>query len=83
MLSTVGMPVIEDNQSAVQLALNPIPNSNSKHINVRHHFLRKLVGRNEILIIRVPSHFQHLDFLTKATSRESFEFHRSLAMDLR
>ena len=33
-------PVFEDNQGAVQLAQNPITNSNSKHIDVRHHFLR-------------------------------------------
>ena len=32
-------PVFEDNQGAVQLAQNPVTNSNSKHIDVRHHFL--------------------------------------------
>ena len=85
MLPDVGMPcipVFEDNQGAVQLAQNPITNSNSKHIDVRHHFLRELVGRREISIIHVPSPYQHADFLTKAISRESFEFHRSLAMNL-
>ena len=86
MLPGVGMPcipVFEDNQGAVQLAQNPITNSNSKHIDVRHHFLRELVGRKEISIIHVPSPFQHADFLTTAISRESFEFHRSLAIDSR
>ena len=84
MLPGVGMPcipVFEDNQGAVQLAQNPITNSNSKHIDVRHHFLRELVGRKDISIIHVPSPFQHAEFLTKAISRESFEFHRSLAMN--
>ena len=32
-------PAFEDNQGAVQLAQNPVTNSNSKHIDVRHHFL--------------------------------------------
>ena len=32
-------PVFEDNQSAVQLAQHPVTNSNSKNINVRHHFV--------------------------------------------
>ena len=36
-------PIFEDNQGAVQLAQNPVTNSNLKHINVRHHFLRELV----------------------------------------
>ncbi|CAB1108804.1 unnamed protein product [Ectocarpus sp. CCAP 1310/34] len=47
MLPKVSMPcipVFEDNQGAIQLAQNPISNSISKHIDVRHHFLRKLVG---------------------------------------
>ena len=85
MLPDVGMPcipVFEDNQGTVQLAQNPITNSNSKHIDVRHHSIRELVGRNEVSIIHVPSPFQHADFLTKAISQESFEFHRSLAMSM-
>ena len=84
MLPDVGMPcipVFEDNEGAVQLAMNPITNSNSKHIDVRHHFLRDLVRRKEISIIHVTSSFQHADFLTKAIPRESFEFHRRLAMN--
>ncbi|CAB1108760.1 unnamed protein product [Ectocarpus sp. CCAP 1310/34] len=48
MLPQVGMPcipVFEDNQGAIQLAQNPISNSNSKDIDVRHHFLWELVER--------------------------------------
>ena len=84
MLPDVGMPcipVFEDNEGAVQLAQNTITSSNSKHIDVRHHFLREVVGRKEISVIHVPSFFQHADFLTKAISRESFEFLRNLAMN--
>ena len=44
-------PVFEDNQGAVQLAQkNPITNSNSKHIDVRHHFLRELVRQRDIKV---------------------------------
>ena len=45
MLPAVAMPcipVFEDNEGAVELAKNPITNSNSKHIDARHHFLREL-----------------------------------------
>ena len=55
MLTDVGMPcipVFEDNKGAVQLTKDSITNSNSKHIDVQHHFLRELVvGRQEISII--------------------------------
>ena len=50
-LPRVGVPCIplfEDNESAIEVAKHPISNSNSKHIDVRHHFLRELVERKEI-----------------------------------
>ena len=34
-------PVFEDNQGALQLSKNQVSNSNSKHIDARHHFLSK------------------------------------------
>ena len=59
-------PVFEDNQGAVQLAQNRITNSNSKHVDVRHHFLLELVCQRDIKVVQVPSEFQHADILTKA-----------------
>ena len=59
-------PGFEDNQGAVQLAQNPVTNSNSKHIDVRHHFLRELVRQRDIKVVQVPSEFQHADIFTKA-----------------
>ena len=47
------IPVFEDNQDVVQLSQNPITNSNSNHIDVRHHFLRELVERKEISMIHL------------------------------
>ena len=84
-LLDIGMPciaVFEENHGAVHLAQNPITNSNFKHIDVRHDFVTELVGSKEISIIHEPSPFQHADFVTEAISRDSFELHRSLAMNL-
>ena len=85
MVPLAGMPcnpVFEDNHGASQLAHNPITNSNSKHIDGRHHFIRELVGRKEISVIYTPSEYQHADFLAKVLTVESFEFHRSFEMNL-
>ena len=68
-------PVFEDNQSAVQLAQNTVTNSSSKHIDVRHHFLRELVRQRDIRVVQVPSEFQHADILTKALAFDFFAFH--------
>ena len=48
----------EDNEGAIQIAKHPISNSNSKHIDVRHRFLRELVEKKEInypRIVAVPA----------------------------
>jgi len=85
MLPRVGMPCIplfEDNEGAIQIAKHPISNSNSKHIDVRHHFLRELVERKEIEIIHVASQYQLADFLTKALPEREFEVHRGIVMNL-
>ena len=76
-------PIFEDNQGAVQLAQNPITNSNSKHIDVRHHFLRELVRQRDIKVVQAPSEFQHADILTKALAFDLFAFHQKLLMNLK
>ena len=79
------MPCIamyEDNEGAIQIAKHPISNSNSKHIDVRHHFLREQVEWKEIEIIHVASQYQHADFLTTALPEREFEFHQGIVMNL-
>lgn len=77
------IPVFEDNEGAIQIAKHPISNSNSKHIDVRHHFLRELVDEKLIDVIHVPSKFQHADFLTKVLPENDFVFHRDVVMNLK
>ncbi|CAB1100038.1 unnamed protein product [Ectocarpus sp. CCAP 1310/34] len=76
------IPVFEDTHGAIQIAHNPITNSNSKHIDVRHHLIRELVERKEISFTHVPTQFQHADFLAKAISKDSFALHRDFVMNL-
>ena len=48
MLPKARMPCIamyDDNEGAIQIAKHPISNSNSKNVDVRHHFLKELVER--------------------------------------
>ena len=75
-----GITVLEDNEGAKALAENPLSSSNSKHIDVRHHFLRELVSTGEIAITHVSSKEQHADILTKALAREIHEVHRDFLL---
>ena len=52
-------PEVEDNQSAVQLAQNPVTNPNFKHTNVRHHVLRRLAHHGDIAVTHVPFEYQY------------------------
>ena len=75
-------PIFEDNQGAVQLSQNPVSNSNSKHFDVRHHFVRELVCQGNISVNHVPSEHQRANFLTKALPFDLFMIHRRFSMNL-
>ena len=53
LMPSLGSPsigVFEDNKGAIDLAKNPLSSSNSKHIDVRYHFLRELVGKGDLCV---------------------------------
>jgi hypothetical protein len=39
-----------DNESAIKIANNPAQHSRTKHIDIRHHFLRDHVARGDIAL---------------------------------
>ena len=71
-----------DNEGVIKIAKHPISNSNSKHIDVSHHFLRELVEWKEIETIHVASQYQHADFHTKTLPEREFQLHRRIVMNL-
>ena len=73
-LGSACITVFEDNKGARHLAQYPVCASNSKHIDIRYHFLRGLVVRGEFGIVAVESEQQHADFLTKALAGPVFRF---------
>ena len=74
--------VHEDNVGALHLANNPATTPNSKHIDIRHHFIRERVANGEFRFVHVRSDYQHADFLTKPLHREAFCVHRNLVMNI-
>ena|SRR5947209_9526721 len=55
-----------DSQSAIDLAENPKHHERSKHIAIRHHFIREAVQAGSIDLEYVPSSDMVADVLTKA-----------------
>lgn len=75
--------VHEDNVGAIHLASNPATTPNSKHIDIRHHFIRERVARGEFKVLHVRSDLQRADFLTKPLPKEAFCAHRDYVMNIR
>ena len=65
-----------DNESAVKLASNPIFHARTKHIEVRHHFIREKVLSEEIALTSVRTNEQVADIFTKALVKPKFLFFR-------
>jgi hypothetical protein len=42
------VPLLCDNESAVKIANNLVQHSRTKHIDIRHHFLRDHVAKGDI-----------------------------------
>ena len=57
------IPFLCDNESAVKIANNPVQHSRTKHIDIRHHFLRDHVARNDISLCGVRSEDQLADIV--------------------
>jgi hypothetical protein len=49
------VPLLCDNESAVKIANNPVQHSCTKHIDIRHHFLRDHVAKGDIVLCGVRS----------------------------
>lgn len=65
--------IMEDNQGAIELAKNPVHHARTKHIDIRHHFVREKLLTSEIDLIYVPTNEQIADALTKPLVRDKFE----------
>ncbi|GKC15764.1 hypothetical protein Tco_1012546 [Tanacetum coccineum] len=61
-----------DNQSAIALCCNSVQHSRSKHIDIRHHFIKEQVERKVVELYFVETKYQLADIFTKALPRERF-----------
>jgi hypothetical protein len=66
------VPLLCDNESAVKIAKNPILHSRTKHIDIRHHFLREKEANGDIELQNVKSEEQLVDIFTKPLNERIF-----------
>ncbi|GKB00381.1 retrovirus-related pol polyprotein from transposon TNT 1-94 [Tanacetum coccineum] len=64
------IPLYCDNRSAIALCYNNVQHSWSKHIDIRHHFIREQVEKGVVELYFVTTDYQLTDIFTKALPRE-------------
>ncbi|KAK2457617.1 hypothetical protein QL285_004869 [Trifolium repens] len=62
-----------DNISAINISKNPIQHSRTKHIDIRHHFIRDLVEDKVVTLEHVATDNQLTDIFTKALDANKFK----------
>lgn len=70
---STSVPILfSDNKAAIALAKNDILHSRSKHIDIKHHFIREQLDSGLITLQWISSEQQLADALTKALSPRVF-----------
>jgi hypothetical protein len=61
-----------DNKSTICMADNPIEHSRTKHIDIRHHFLRDHQQKGDIEVFHISTENQLADIFTKPLDKKTF-----------
>nr|GEZ38207.1 copia protein [Tanacetum cinerariifolium] len=70
------IPIMCDSKEAIDLSKNSVQHSQTKHIEIHHHFLCDNVQKRNISIEKVSSEDNIADILTKPLKREPFNYLR-------
>ncbi|GJZ03999.1 hypothetical protein Tco_0537274 [Tanacetum coccineum] len=68
------IPLYCDNKSVIALCCNNVQHSQSKHIDIRHHFIKKQVENGVVELYFVRTEYQLADIFSKPLARERLEF---------
>ena len=72
-ITALKTPLMLDSQAAENIIKNPVSHSTTKHIDIRHHFVRDCYEKGLISLHHVPTKDQLADVLTKALDTATFE----------
>ena len=71
------IPLKCDNTCAINLTKNLVMHSRTKHIEIRHHFLKDYVSKGDCCIEFIDSEHQLVNIFTKPLARDRFFFIRN------
>ena len=67
------IPICGDNQGSIFIASNPVTEKRSKHIDIRYHYIREVVGQKFAEIFFIDGDKNPADLLTKNLGSVKFE----------
>ena len=81
MMSDYGFPkkcmtLLCDNKSAIDISKNPVFHSRTKHIDIRHHYIRNLIENKDVALVHIDTKRQLADILTKPLDGDRHELLR-------
>ena len=65
-----------DNTNAINISKNLVQHFRTKHIEIRHHFIRELVEDGTFILEFIHTDDQRADLFTKPLDSKQFEFLR-------
>ena len=74
------MIVYSDNQSAIAMSNNDVHHNRTKHIDIRHHFIRDIIKQGNVTLDWISTQDQVADILTKPLVSTLFEKLRNQIM---
>ena len=66
------VPIKCDNTSVISISNNPVQHSRTKHIEIRHHFLRDHAQKGDITLDFLRTKDQLADIFTKPLNENQF-----------
>lgn len=71
---TLIVKLLSDSQSAIKITQNPVMHQRTKHIDVRHHFVRDMVCSGDVCLEYLSTQDMMADILTKGLCREKHKY---------
>nr|GFB37007.1 retrovirus-related Pol polyprotein from transposon TNT 1-94 [Tanacetum cinerariifolium] len=68
------VPIYCDSKSAIAISCNLVQHTRTKHIDVRHHFIKDHVEKGMIKLYFVGTEYQLADLLTESLPEARFKF---------
>ncbi len=76
------VPLYEDNEACIKIALQESSKHKTKHVENKIHYIRYLIQKKIVDIIKINTQIQLADMFTKALGREVFLRHRDVLLGI-